>query len=530
MNLAFSVTDNYIDYMAVTLLSALKQTSSQMDVYILTSYLSEYSRMKIEKLQSIYPNVTCHIIEVDVDIFAKLPLNREHIQSFETYFRLAFPTLLPETVDKLLYLDCDLLIQNDLQALWETDFSGYYMAGVPEPYSQDAHHYRRSIGMMDTTHYVNAGVLLIDLQKMREDNIQQMLFECAEAIKDKILLQDQDIINVALEGKIYPLAQTYNFNHMFKGDIIDDSDMTIIHFALVKPWDKKADINEYKRRSVDAYLALTKEYRQLIEPLVTVVVSIEEVEGLEQHLASIQKQTYQHLDIVLLDAVQSSDTTYLCRAVCEQDNRFRYYRVDNKQLFIANGIDKMLGEYVFFVDSRNELSTQCIAQLFVHLTRENVSLCLLSIEDITGLSDSGKQYVQSMDNTYGLRSNLLAGCLMKCDALMALTPNQVRLADAFLSRIVLRSMTHMKQVFVDEQTLVFSPVSSDVALKDFAKQLQIYQTYCMKQEIEGSDDLMSFSIETLQKMYDILVDSEEIKQVVDCLIMSHRIHLGQFKE
>ncbi|WP_330849102.1 glycosyltransferase, partial [Streptococcus suis] len=68
--------------------------------------------------------------------------------------------------------------------------------------------------MTDPTYYFNSGVLLMDLKKIREDKIESLLFECGHTIKDKIRLQDQDIINVALEGKIKSLDPIYNYGYM----------------------------------------------------------------------------------------------------------------------------------------------------------------------------------------------------------------------------------------------------------------------------------------------------------------------------
>lgn len=521
MNLAFNVTDNYVDYMSVTLLSILKHTNSKVDAYILTSYFSEYSRLKLEKLQLAYPNLTCHIIDVNVEMFANLPLNRDHIQSFEAYFRLAFPTLLPDTVEKILYLDCDLLIQNDLQPLWDTDFSGYYMAGVREPFSQGAHEYRQKIGMKDTTGYVNSGVLLIDLKKMRSDNIQDSIFICANEIKDKILLQDQDIINVSLEGQIFPLPQTYNFMHMYKEDVIDDSQMTIIHFALTKPWDKKADVNEYKRRSIDAYNDMSKAYRQLIEPLITVVVSVNSSENLDDLLSKLQNQTYQNTDILLLDSIQSKETFDSCHTFCKSDYRMRYYRMSDSNKVVSTGLDKMLGEYVFFIDTNSQLTTETLAQLFAKMVRQQVSFCGITNEQNECVQSA--QFLNALDSHLPLKNNVLNGCLMRDTILTSLKQCLVECHDSIASRLVMLSDHPVTTLMCENVVLNNKPVSLDNVLPNLTEQLHVYYRFLMKYANNVNTHFIDFCINTLQSMLDKSSNDFEVmnlKQDVSCLQIS----------
>lgn len=440
MNIAFTITDSYVDYMAVTLMSILQQTATHLNVYILTSDLSVYSQFKVKQLEKQYSHLTCHIIFVNEKDFDGLPLNREHISRLEVYFRMAFPKLIPNTVDKILYLDSDLLVQKDLIDLWQIDFAGYYMAGVSEPFSEGARIYRESIGMKDAKNYVNSGVLLMDLKKMREDNIQELLFNVGNAIKDKIILQDQDIINVALESKIFILPQTYNFNHVYRGEVTDDSDMHIIHFALVKPWIKSADVSVFKRRSIDKYWHITNQYRQLIEPLVTVVVHIKAYANLVTCMDVLRKQTYKRLDIILLDETNSQETKQLCETWIAQDERVRYYQIKNNRSVIWNGYEKMLGDYIYFMESQQVINEHVIATLIQAIVHNGVDVVKPDVNIVSEqMILSGIEVCNDLDNVNEcLQNNVLNGCLLSQQLFNQMVNFKIKLDDCFISRLVLQ--------------------------------------------------------------------------------------------
>ncbi|WP_330847969.1 glycosyltransferase family 8 protein, partial [Streptococcus suis] len=92
--------------------------------------------------------------------------------SLETYFRILLPSQLPE-LDRILYLDCDILVKGSLNPLWESDLTHHYLAGVNElDMLHDNSDYRQKIGFTPQDIYVNAGVLLFNLELMRQDKIE----------------------------------------------------------------------------------------------------------------------------------------------------------------------------------------------------------------------------------------------------------------------------------------------------------------------------------------------------------------------
>ncbi|MFX3717608.1 glycosyltransferase [Streptococcus suis] len=394
MNLAFTVSDSYMDYMGTTLYSIMVHTrKSPVSVYVLTSDISDYSRFKLQKLEDRFHNLNIHILVVDAKQFEDLPLNRSHITRPEVYFRMAFASLLPD-LDRILYLDSDILAQKDLQPLWETPLDGDYMAAVSEPPSEGGFDYRRSIGMTDPTYYFNSGVLLMDLKKIREDKIESLLFECGHAIKDKIRLQDQDIINVALEGKIKALDPIYNYGYMERqANLRKEADIVLNHFSLEKPWNRQLDVPEYNRLAVNRYLECHQAYLQFIEPKISLVLPIfEAANSLDKTLESIHQQVYRNIDCIILDYSADRKTKEICLVAISSSSHFRYYSFspNNKDTFLQAGLEKMAGNYLSLIYANDWVDSFYLANLFLAL-EENQA-------DISKVSCS--QFEQTTSNFY----------------------------------------------------------------------------------------------------------------------------------
>lgn len=136
----------------------------------------------------------------------------DHI-SGTTYYRFLIPELLSEH-EKCIYIDVDTVIQKDLGELYETDLADYYLAGVKNVFADTlpgtAGYTKRcmELGITSLETYVNAGVLLLNLKKLREDQIQKQWLK--QAAEKSYLYNDQDIINATCYGKIRLLDYRYN--------------------------------------------------------------------------------------------------------------------------------------------------------------------------------------------------------------------------------------------------------------------------------------------------------------------------------
>ena len=156
------------------------------------------------------------------------------------YNRLFLTEFLPEDIDKVLYLDSDTIVEHSLEELWNTDLSGYYVAGVDDCLSSK---YRKLVGLGDEGVYINAGMLLINVKKWREENVCQMFIDDVVKNNGYYVFNEQSIINSLFAGHVKILPQNYNVNSLV---YLYDYDELM---ALRKPHkysDNKRELNDAK--------------------------------------------------------------------------------------------------------------------------------------------------------------------------------------------------------------------------------------------------------------------------------------------
>ncbi len=198
------------------------------------------------KLSSLLREGDCvSYIPVSPGDFESCPLTGyvEYI-SLATYYRFKIPSYLPE-LDKVLYLDCDVIANSNVADLYATELGEHFMAAVPEVYQQD---HTQRLQYRANEWYCNAGVMLINNRKWREEDIETQLFTYAVNPKRPIIYQDQDIINEVLKYNILYLPLHWNLQHcaIFRSDsypwhepqrLQAKAAPRIVHFSdRLKPW------------------------------------------------------------------------------------------------------------------------------------------------------------------------------------------------------------------------------------------------------------------------------------------------------
>lgn len=274
ISIAFCVNDGYVIQLGVTIFSILKSNpDSSFLFYVFSSDFSEDSKIKMNKIMRHFPNSDICYKCVEREKFSSLKLNIDYI-SLETYYRYVLADMLPD-VDKILYLDADLIVKGDLRFLWDTDISGVFMAGAEDKFIT-TERYKSKIGFLETDLYVNAGVLLMNLSKMRQEKMSEILLRKTQELTGKISYQDQDILNVVFKGKIKEIDILYNFTtYSVKHEKSKRKSATIIHYTgAAKPWKKNS-----RHRMKKIYLRYMKEAMQLMSKKIKVGLLIDEFFG-----------------------------------------------------------------------------------------------------------------------------------------------------------------------------------------------------------------------------------------------------------
>jgi UDP-D-galactose:(glucosyl)LPS alpha-1,3-D-galactosyltransferase len=197
------------------------------------------------------------VLRVPTELDA-LPLSAWRMMSSRittaAYYRLLLPDLLPESVERVLYLDSDLLCTGDLTPLWEIDLQGNLLGAVVDTASATVGAasglpgFKPDNGRRLTfwSDYFNSGVLLIDVAQCRSEKIAEQSLEYIHENAGRLRFAVQDAMNVAVDDRWLRLDTRWNDMVFFRegGDVPESE---IIHFAgPKKPWQDRFPDNEVK--------------------------------------------------------------------------------------------------------------------------------------------------------------------------------------------------------------------------------------------------------------------------------------------
>jgi lipopolysaccharide biosynthesis glycosyltransferase len=135
--------------------------------------------------------------------------------SAATYYKLMVPELLPDSVDRAIWLDCDTVVTEDVGRLWEEDLLDRHALAVQDvvvPYVSSAYgvaHYKE-LGLPRNTKYFNAGVMLMNLDLWRQANTSQLVIEYLKRFGEDVFFWDQEGLNAVLAGKWGELDPRWN--------------------------------------------------------------------------------------------------------------------------------------------------------------------------------------------------------------------------------------------------------------------------------------------------------------------------------
>ena len=208
MNIALCTDDKYAFPCGVCITSILENNKNEeCNIYILTEGLSESTKAKFKALERTY-NQTITILTIDARDFDELKRSNRFPKSI--YFRFLLPKLI-KGESKILYLDCDIIVTKELKELWNTDISNY-ACGVIEDQRSDDIRVQNNIEIYDT--YFNSGVLLMNLEYWRENDIAKKLTDFIYNNPEKCEYPDQDALNFVLYKKVHYLDYTYNYQEL----------------------------------------------------------------------------------------------------------------------------------------------------------------------------------------------------------------------------------------------------------------------------------------------------------------------------
>lgn len=245
INIGYAVSNKYVGMLAISIASIISNSSnSEFNFFILTSDISEDNKRKIDKLKKI-KNFNIEYILMNNEDFKNMS---EGISVVSNY-RLKISTLKSD-LDKILFLDSDIIAISDISEIYNIDLEDNYIAAVVDPGIKLQYEYTIHDKERFPDRRFNTGLILANLKKWRDDNIEEKLFEGMLWYAKKYAnWPDQNVMNMVFKDKTLEIPYIYNFCPILyqQGwyEEIDTSSINIdnikiVHFAGVpKPWDSR---------------------------------------------------------------------------------------------------------------------------------------------------------------------------------------------------------------------------------------------------------------------------------------------------
>lgn len=239
MNILITINDEFVDVTLDMLNSVHLYNPEKLEIYLIYKKINAENIEKMKKY--IEKNNIGNLYPIYVNFSEdNFQINIGHITK-ETYFRLYAPYILPPEIDRILYLDGDLICNGSIRDLYDTPFDGNIFAACenvdPDPHFIPWINSRLELPLDNI--YYNAGVLLINTKEYRKFVTVEQLNKFIEDNKEKIWCQDQDVINKLFNKKIKHMDDTYNYQVNHIDALRLKYNKKIVHYLSgPKPWKK----------------------------------------------------------------------------------------------------------------------------------------------------------------------------------------------------------------------------------------------------------------------------------------------------
>jgi lipopolysaccharide biosynthesis glycosyltransferase len=160
-----------------------------------------------------------------------------------TYCKLLIPDCLPDDTARVLWLDADLVVLEDLGELWHQDLRGHTILAAPDPFVQSVSSRLgvaawAELGLPRGAAYFNAGVMLVDMARWRRDDVSEKAYRYLRRFRDRVFFHDQEALNAVLANEWGPLDDRWNRSVSAEGlGCADGASAAILHYSgTLKPW------------------------------------------------------------------------------------------------------------------------------------------------------------------------------------------------------------------------------------------------------------------------------------------------------
>lgn len=237
IHLAIAFDQNYLSPFYALLMSILEHNrKNKIVVHAIITGVTDKAQQDIRTLIQQH-NGDIHFYEIDQQFVSKFVLVSKWTAA--VYYRLFFPFVISPDVKRLLYIDTDVLVVNDLSELYNQNIDPYPVGAVYDNYVKTA----PQLGITEDGNYFNSGMLLMDIDKWKEQQISEKAMQFLADYPEKIQFVDQDALNAVLKNNWKKLDWKYNTMYScipqdIRKDQLDSfiKDKVVLHFTLQRPW------------------------------------------------------------------------------------------------------------------------------------------------------------------------------------------------------------------------------------------------------------------------------------------------------
>ena len=238
MHVAYCFDPLYEQHFGASITSLLlnfKGPGSDLCVHVVVTDVSDALRDRLLRLTHTFrARIEVHLVlPEDLQRLSVLPVHSKWMSylTMATYFRVLLPNILPPGIDWLLYLDSDTIVLSDVRPLFDIDLQGAAIGAVIDSANPRMAAQRRA------QRYINSGVMLMDLQRWRQDGIVARCLDFALNNPEQIRFGDQSAINAVCTDVIHVLDDRWNRFVVAHNRSDEVADAAILHFITAdKPW------------------------------------------------------------------------------------------------------------------------------------------------------------------------------------------------------------------------------------------------------------------------------------------------------
>lgn len=237
--------NNYVQHCCAMLCSLFENNKDMsLHVHVLTNALSINNEGEIKQLCSRY-NACLTIHEVDESRLEGVKFRKHRPLTKAAYYRILLPEIIDQSIDKILYLDCDMIVVGSVSELFEIELDKYALAATKDIIHSDLHRRQLHFTLEDTP--FSSGIMLINLKYWRDHHSTKQLLDYSKRERKLVILHDQDALNYVFKGHWYIIPPKWNKHALsYMPDVkkLQHFDIyeylyepKIIHFSSdVKPW------------------------------------------------------------------------------------------------------------------------------------------------------------------------------------------------------------------------------------------------------------------------------------------------------